>query len=160
MAGVIQRHLRQQRSFRSIEEEVFVGLQLVADRVMAPWAGYLREAADLTPVQYNVLRILRGAGQEGLWAGEVAERMVARSPDMTRLLDRLERRGLVRRTRDPHDRRAVRVRITAAGRDQLAGLDDVAKRRLGSAFGDLDRARLESLRDTLEAILESTEPAP
>lgn len=158
MAGTIQRHLRQQRPFRSLEEEVFVGLQLVADRVMAPWASYLRETADLTPVQYNVLRILRGAGAEGLWAGEVAERLVARSPDVTRLLDRLERRGLVHRSRDPDDRRVVRVRITPAGKDQLAGLDDVGRRRLAANFRHIDRGDLEVLRDTLERILETVVP--
>ena len=92
MTRPIQYYIRQQRGFRTLEEEVFVGLQLAADRLMAPWERTLRERADLTPVQYNVLRILRGAGAEGLWAGEIAARLIARSPDVTRLVDRLEKR--------------------------------------------------------------------
>jgi DNA-binding MarR family transcriptional regulator len=89
MSSTIQRHLKQSRPFSTLEEEVFVGLQLVSDRLMQPWAAYLKESADLSHVQYNVLRILRGAGQAGLSAGEVGERLITRSPDVTRLIDRL-----------------------------------------------------------------------
>ena len=75
-SSAIQRQIKQERPFRSIEEEVFVGLQIVSDRLMAPWAAHLKQVADLTHVQYNVLRILRGAGPNGLSAGEVGERLI------------------------------------------------------------------------------------
>lgn len=153
----IQQYIRQQRGFRTLEEEIFVGLQLAADRLMAPWERTLRERADLTPVQYNVLRILRGAGAEGLWAGEIAERLIARSPDVTRLVDRLEKRGLVSRCRDERDGRAVRVHVTDAGRRSLAQLDEVSSESLHGILGTLGRERLGELRDSLELVLEAIE---
>ena len=155
MTGSIQRLIKQRKPFRSVEEEVFVGLQLVADRLMEPWARYLKEHADLTTVQYNVLRILRGAGEDGLLAGEVGERLIARSPDVTRLIDRLEKRGLVRRRRDPEDRRAVRVVISKAGRDTLTALDNKAGNSLREPFASLSKAQLVALRDTLDSVLEA-----
>ena len=158
MAGRIQAAIKQRRGFRTIEEEVYVGLQLVADRLAAPWARVLKESADLTLVQYNVLRILRGAGAEGLWAGELGERLVTRSPDVTRIVDRLEKRGLVRRSADPSDRRAVRVHITDAGRERIAPFDTPqARAQLVEVFRGVGRERLEAFRDTLEAILAAAE---
>lgn len=157
MSGTIQRHLKQQRPFATLEEEVFVGLQLAAERTMEPWARRLRETADLSPVQYNVLRILRGAGAQGLSAGDIAERLITRSPDVTRLVDRLEKRGLVRRAPDPEDRRAVRVRITEEGNARLAELGDAARALIGDCFGGMERARLETLRDGLADVLERCE---
>lgn len=153
MPSLIQQHLKQRRSFRSLEEEVFVGLQLVADRLTEPWARVLKESADLTVVQYNVLRILRGAGPDGLWAGEIADRLVTRSPDVTRIVDRLEQRGLVRRSPDPVDARAVRVHITDAGRERIVPFDEQAPHLLKEVFRDLGKQRTEALRDTLDAIL-------
>ena len=153
MANVIQQLIKQKRAFRSLEEEVFVGLQLVADRLMEPWARYLKEEADLTTVQYNVLRILRGAGADGLLAGEIGERLIARSPDVTRLIDRLEKRGLVKRRREPEDRRAVRVFITEAGRERLTPLDEAARGALRPVFDGIGRQQLADFRDTLEVIL-------
>jgi DNA-binding MarR family transcriptional regulator len=153
MASTIQRLIKQRKAFRSVEEEVFVGLQLVADRLMEPWERHLKEEADLTTVQYNLLRILRGADEQGLTAGEIGERLIARSPDVTRLIDRLEKRGLVRRRRDPEDRRAVRIAITQAGRDKLAPLDEIARAALKQLFDGLSRAQLNALRDTLDQVL-------
>ena len=154
--SLIQQQIRQQRAFHSLEEEVFVGLQLVADRLMEPWAKHLRDTADLTHVQYNVLRILRGAAAEGLWAGEIAERLITRNPDVTRLVDRLETRGLVRRRPDSDDRRAIRVFITKAGLDRIAPLDRAARTMLAQNLGQLDERRLGALRDTLELLLEAS----
>ena len=153
MASLIQQRLKQRRKFRTLEEEVFVGLQLAADRLTEPWARVLKESADLTLVQYNVLRILRGAGPEGLWAGELADRLVTRSPDVTRIVDRLEKRGLVRRSHDPADGRAVRVHITDDGRERIAPFDTQVRELIVDIFRDVGKQRLEALRDTLEAIL-------
>lgn len=151
MSSAIQRHLKQQRAFRTLEEEVFVGLQLVSDRLMQPWAAHLKRVADLTHVQYNVLRILRGAGPAGLSSGEVGERLITRSPDVTRLIDRLENRGLVVRRQDEEDRRAVRICITDAGRDLVTRID---QKLLRSGLGNLSEPQLLGLRDSLNAILE------
>lgn len=121
---------------------------------MEPWAAYLKENADLTPAQYNVLRILRGAGEAGLWAGEIGERLITRSPDVTRLIDRLEKRKLVRRRQDPVDRRAVRVHITETGRDEVAALDPKARSILQGILERVPARRLAALRNELDALVE------
>ena len=159
MSSAIQRVLKQKRPFRSVEEEVFVGLQIAADRLMEPWAAFLRETADLSPVQYNVLRILRGAGDEGLWAGEIGERLITRSPDVTRLIDRLEKRKLVKRKRDPSDRRAVRIQITDLGREEIASIDQKSRSLLQSYMDRVPRDHIEALRDQLDVLLEAIEGA-
>lgn len=155
MSSTIQRHLKQSRPFNTLEEEVFVGLQLVSDRLMQPWAAYLKESADLSHVQYNVLRILRGAGKAGLSAGEVGERLITRSPDVTRLIDRLEKRGLVERHPDARDRRAVRIFITAAGLDLLRQLDQHGHECLTRALGRVSTEELATLRAALETVLDA-----
>lgn len=157
MNGSIQRHLRQTRPIGSLEAEVFLGLQLAADRTMAPWARVLRERADLTPTQYNVLRVLRGAGAEGSTVGGVAERLLTRSPDITRLIDRLVACGLVSRERDCTDRRAMRVRITGAGLERIAPLDELAVSESRRVLGRLSRQQLVGLRDGLSAVLDAVE---
>lgn len=150
-------HIQQQRPFDTLEEEVFVGLQLAANRLMEPWARYLRESADLTEVQYNVLRILRGASPGGLRVQELACRLITRSPDVTRLIDRLAGRSLVDRRPDPEDGRAVRVHITASGLARLKPLDDRARAMLGGLLGGMDRGKLELLRDVLEEVLDGVQ---
>lgn len=158
VATTLQRYLKQQRGFESVAEEVFLTLQVLADRLMAPWAAYLRTAVDLTPVQYNVLRILRGAGPDGLWLCEIAERLVTRNPDVTRLVDRLEKRGLVRRQTDSRDRRAVRVELSDAGRDLIAPLDEKAREILGGEVRVVPAAQLEVVRAQLAGLLDALAP--
>jgi DNA-binding MarR family transcriptional regulator len=147
------RHLKQARAFASVEEEVFIAVQIVADRLMQPWAAFLR-TVDLTPAQYNVLRILRGAGAAGLLAGEIGERLIARSPDVTRLIDRLEKRALVARNEDADDRRAVRVHITEPGLALIAPLDQQAGGTFKSVLSQVPPERLRALRDQLGEVLE------
>jgi DNA-binding MarR family transcriptional regulator len=151
----ILEHIQQHRPFDTLEEEVFVGLQLAANRLMEPWARYLRDGADLTEVQYNVLRVLRGAGPEGLRVQELACRLITRSPDVTRLIDRLESRSFVGRRADPGDGRAVRVHITPGGLERLKPLDVRARAIVGELLGGLDRERLEQLRDVLGDVLDA-----
>ncbi len=122
MVGQLKDAIKQQRPFTSREAEAFLNLQRTADALMRGLADVLKPA-ELSPTQYNVLRILRGAGPAGLSCGEVGERMVTRDPDITRLLDRLERRGLLNRFRDSRDRRVVTTTITTAGMELLGGLD-------------------------------------
>ena len=97
-----------------------------------------------------MLRILRGAGQKGLAAGEVGERMITRDPDVTRLLDRLERRGLVERWRCREDRRVVYTRITQAGLDAIAPLDDAVVSLHVKQLVHVGQDRLRALIDLLE----------
>jgi len=99
----------------------------------------------LTLHQYNVLRILRGAGPGGLTCSQVGERMLSRDPDITRLLDRLERSGLITRARDTADRRVVTSTISDRGLELLAGLDDPIATLDRELFGRLDDVRLLQL---------------
>lgn len=104
------------------EQEAFVLLQRAADRLITG-LGRLLKPYDLSPTQYNVLRILRGAGDEGLPTLSIRDRMIHEAPGITRLVDRLEEAGLVRRDRSTPDRRQVVCRITDAGLELLAALD-------------------------------------
>lgn len=105
-------------------------------------------AADLTPTQYNALRILRGAGDAGASCTEVSERMVTKDSDVTRLLDRLEARGLISRGRDAKDRRLVLARITDEGLRVLAELDGPVEETHRRQLGHLGEKQLATL-DTL-----------
>ena len=100
---------------------------------------------DITPTQYNVLRILRGAGRGGLCRNEIRERLVAQVPDVTRLLDRLEQSGLVERERAEQDRRLMTTRITKAGLALLARLDGPVARSHRERLGHLSAAQLRTL---------------
>ena len=103
-------------------EDVFVNLLRTAD-ALSRGAEALLKSAGLSATQYNVLRILRGAGSEGLACSEIGCRMISRDPDITRLLDRMESRGLIARAREKEDRRVVKTRITAEGLRALEKLD-------------------------------------
>ncbi len=118
--------------------------------------GRAIKAADLTSNQYNVLRILRGA-PEGLACGEVAERMLTRDPDITRLLDRMEKRGLITRSREEKDRRTVVTRITAEGLKLLGKLDEPVQEAHRKQLGHLGRERLRALAGLLAACREKVE---
>jgi len=153
MPGVVARALKQKRAFSSREMEVMLGLQLATARVMEPWEKYLKANAELSLHQYNVLRILRGSHPNGLPSGEIANRMVARDPDVTRLVDRLENRGLVTRTRSQRDRRIVEVGITDKGLQLLSSLDEPVDRFPRNMIGHLGPKRLEQLSALLEQVV-------
>jgi|SRR5262245_60748842 len=153
MAGTVAGELKQKRAFSSLEQEVLLGLQIVATRVMEPWEKFLKANAELTPHQYNVLRILRGSHPTKLSCGEIGERMIARDPDITRLVDRLGRRGLVTRTRNRQDRRVVEVGMTAKGHGILHSLDEHVDRFPRAVLGHLGAKRLEQLKTLLETAI-------
>lgn len=138
----------QSRPFDSLEQEAFLALARVASELTAAYADVFREAG-VTWTQYNALRILRGAGDEALSCGRIGERMIARDTDVTRLLARLDRQGLVRRERDPRDRRVVTTRITDRGRDVLDALDAPVAARHRELLGHLGPAKLRRLVDLL-----------
>jgi DNA-binding MarR family transcriptional regulator len=146
----IARELKQTHAFASQEQEVLLGLRIVAARIMEPWERFLRATADLTPNQYNVLRILRGGHPTRLPSGDIAERMIARDPDVTRLVDRLARRGLVARARGRRDRRVVEVGITEKGLQVLRTLDEHVDRFPKAMLGHLGSRKLAQLRTLLE----------
>jgi DNA-binding MarR family transcriptional regulator len=153
MADTVARALRQQTPFSSPEQEVLLGLRVAVARIMEPWAAFLKTTAQLTPHQYNVLRILRGAHPARLACSEIGERMIARDPDITRLVDRLAKRGLVERLRSDRDRRVVEVGITAKGRKVVSGLDVHVRRMPKALLGHLGPARLRRLGDLLDAVI-------
>lgn len=105
---------------------------------------------DLSRTQYNVLRILRGAF-EGLTCGEIASRMITRDPDVTRLLDRMEKRGLIARSRESRDRRLVLVRITPEGLKLVDSLDEPVRNIHHKQLGHMGKDRLRTLTDLLAA---------
>jgi DNA-binding MarR family transcriptional regulator len=148
--GRLQRELKQNKPFESLESEVYLNLARTAD-VLQRWEVDLLKPVDLTASQYNILRILRGAGSDGHRCAEIGARMISRDPDITRLLDRLEKRGLVRRARDAEDRRVVTTRITDAGLKLLATLDEPVESTQRKLLGHLSRTDLETLNRLLEA---------
>jgi len=154
MTSIVQQALKQETPFTSVEQEVFLGLQLAAHRTLTPWADHLRIAANLSPSQYNVLRILRGVHPDAVACGEISERMISREPDMTRLLDRLAKRNLVIRERGSDDRRVVRVRITEGGLEMLSALDQAAREMPRHVLGSIGAGQLRSLADLLGTVIE------
>lgn len=145
----LQKELKQTRPFVSREEEVYLNIQRTAELL---WSGVNEtfKQVDLTPTQYNVLRILRGAGGQGVSCGEVSERLVTKDSDITRLLDRLETRGLISRERDKRDRRVITTRITDEGFRLLAGLDKPVAECHRRQLGHMGEKRLAALSKLLE----------
>lgn len=132
----------------SAEETLFLELLRTTEMLSRPLAEVLKQA-DLSATQYNVLRILRGAG-EGLSCGEIGKRMITHDPDITRLLDRLEKRRMVARSRDNKDRRLVLTRITPEGMKLLGGLDEPVQAAHRSLLGHLSREKQRQLTELLE----------
>jgi DNA-binding MarR family transcriptional regulator len=143
------------KPMRNLEQTVFLNLQKTADLLMDEVSQLLRPA-DLSPTAYNVLRILRAAGKAGLPCGRIAGRMLTREPDMTRLLDRLEKRKLIERWRDTEDRRVVRGRITSEGSKLLHGLDEQVLATHRRQLGHLGKERLRLLADLLDEVRRRT----
>lgn len=150
-ASPLQREIRQGKPFRSRGEQVVVALLRTADLVRRG-VGRVLEPYGITPQQYNVLRILRGAGEQGLPTLEIGERMIEQAPGITRLLDRLEAKSLVRRERCPQDRRQVLCWLTPAGRELVERLDGPIDGEDAEAVAMLaaeDQERLLRLLDAL-----------
>lgn len=140
----LQAELKQSKPFRTLEEEAAVSLERTASLFEWRMAEMLKPHC-ISPTQYNALRILRGAGKPGRTCSEIGERMINRDPDVTRLLDRLERRGLVERSRDKKDRRVITARITPAGLDLLGSLDRPVEAFLKKTLGHMRGPELETL---------------
>jgi DNA-binding MarR family transcriptional regulator len=157
MAGKLKDEIRKAKPFASAEQEAFLNALRTAD-VLTRGLADLLKPAGLSPTQYNVLRILRGAGggaagegRPALSCGEIAERMITAEPDVTRLLDRLEKAGLAERERSTEDRRVVRARVTEKGLAVLERLDGPVLELHERQLGHLGRERLRQLIELLEA---------
>lgn len=153
MSGKLAGEIQQNRPFASLEEEAFLNLgrtfEVLQEKVTDLLKGY-----QLTATQYNMLRILRGAGAEGLTCTQATERMLTPDPDVTRLLDRMEARGLIARERSRQDRRVVITRITPEGLALAAEIDRPLADLLGILMGRAGRQRLAELIDILETLRE------
>jgi DNA-binding MarR family transcriptional regulator len=151
MTRALRDEIRQTKPFTSAEQEAFLSLGRTWAVLEHAFAEALRPYG-ITPTQYNVLRILRGAGETGLCRTEVMQRLISKVPDTTRLLDRMEAAGLIERERSDRDRRFVTTRVTAAGLSLLAELDDPVKELHRLHLGVLDRTELRTLIASLERV--------
>ncbi len=160
MAGKLQDEIRKRKGFDSLEQEAFLNLLRTVEKLSEGVSEVLK-ASGLSSTQYNALRILRGAGaccgETGIACREVADRMVTRDPDITRLFDRLESRGLITRTRNKEDRRVVKTAITDEGLKVLKQLDapvmELHKRQLGK----MGERKLKAMIELLEEARASAE---
>jgi len=134
-----------------IENRVFIALLKTADSLGLE-IEQLMKTSGLTAVQYNVLRILRGAEPEGLACRQIGDRMISHDPDMTRLLDRMEKRNLITRERQSDDRRVVKTRITARGLGILKTLDKPVRELHKRQFRHMAASRLKTLAALLEEV--------
>jgi DNA-binding MarR family transcriptional regulator len=141
---------KKSRAFDSLEQEVFLSLWRTYDRLRA-LEEELFSSYDLTPQQYNALRLLSGEHPRQVRTLELGGRLVSRAPDITRLLDKLEQRGLVVRERPADNRRVVHVGITDAGRALLRELREPLRRCHGRQLGHLSQTELTELANLLRA---------
>lgn len=148
--GTVRQAIRQTKPFRSDSHEALLTLLVTADKVLWPYHQLLAEQ-DLTPQQFNVLRILRGA-DKALPTLEIADRMMERTPGITRLIDRLEKKGLVDRQRSPTDRRQVWCNISRDGRSLLRRLDKPIDALDAQAFDPLTGAEVRRLIRLLDKV--------
>jgi DNA-binding MarR family transcriptional regulator len=140
------------RPWLPLEDQTFIALQKAAE-ALGQQAEQLLKAQGLTGAQYNVLRILRGAEPHGLACSDVGARMISRDPDMTRLLDRMEKRALITRQRQKDDRRVVKTRITSEGLELLKRLDHPVRELHKRQFHHVPAARLKALTRLLDEII-------
>lgn len=151
MSSQLQAELKQTKPFPTLEAAAVVGLARTAAVMEHSFLETLRPYG-ITPTQYNVLRILRGAGPEGLCRNEVRDRLVSPGPDTTRLLERMEEQGLITRNRDNPDRRFVTARITTVGEKLLVELEGPLKVSQRRWLGHLGEAGLRQLIELLDQV--------
>lgn len=151
MTRQLRSELKQSKPFASLEEEVCLEI-LRTSQITGRWVTEALKPSGLTPPQFNVLRILRGAQPEALASCRIGERMINHDPDLTRLVDRLEAAGWVEKSRDAGDRRVVNVRITKAGLKIVEDASQAVRLRLQAELKPVGVRRLNSLADLLELV--------
>lgn len=148
MAQGLRDEIQQNKPFRSSYEETVLNIVRTAS-ILNDEGAQLFKPFGITAAQYNVLRILKGSEAEGLCRNEVRDRMLTRMPDMTRMLDRMEEAGLVKRVRDSGDRRHVTTHITAAGKKVLRDLESVVAESQKKTLGHMTDRELKTLSELL-----------
>lgn len=157
MSPSLREEIHQTRPFRSLQEEAFLNIGRTATVLQDAFEQMLRPYG-ISATQYNVLRMLRGAEPAGLCRNEVRDRLLTRMPDVTRLLDRMEAAGLVKRERSTSDRRLVSTRLTERGRQLVDSLDAPAADEQAIRLGHLSEAQLRTLIKLLTLAREFAEP--
>jgi DNA-binding MarR family transcriptional regulator len=160
MAQTIDREIRQTKPFRSLQEQLVINLMRTSRAVEESWQQYLKRTEGISASQYNILRILRGARPKAAKISEIADRMITRDPDVTRLVDRLIKQGLASRERDSDDRRVVLVEITGAGLAMLARLDGPVSESTDAAMAGLKPQQLRALDTLLNEVRAGIRPYP
>jgi DNA-binding MarR family transcriptional regulator len=155
VASKLQTEIKQSKPFAGIEHEALLNIQRTSSFVVHTLQQLLRRHG-LTESQYNVLRIMRGAGPDGLRCTEIGERMIARDPDVTRLVERLQRSRLVERRRDAKDRRVIYSRITDQGLKILEELDPEVDATSKAMFSHMTAEKLGVLIQLLEDVREGS----
>jgi DNA-binding MarR family transcriptional regulator len=150
MPSDLRAEIQQQKPFASVEQECFLNIERTGAVLHDAFERMLRPFG-VSATQFNVLRILRGAGPDGLCRNEVRDRLVTRMPDVTRLLDRMEEAGLVNRVRSTSDRRQVRTQLTPRGREVVDALDAPVADEHHRRLGHLGDEQLRTLIDLLTA---------
>lgn len=156
MVDHLEKELKQTKPFDSDEEAVALSVVVTAEHIRMQ-VGEVFKTRDLTPTQYNVLRILRGAGSTGLSCREIGERMITRDSDITRMLDRLEAMGLILRERQRDDRRIVLTSISEKGRDLLKDLDEPVRGCYKQMLSHLSGQDLQTLGRLLKKVRETAD---
>lgn len=151
MVSALRKELRQKRPFETAEQEAFLSVLRTA-AVLTDELEQILKPEGLSLAQYNVLRILRGAEPHGLCRNEVRDRMLTRMPDMTRLLDRMEKAGLVARARSHTDRRLVTTRITGRALQVLDLVEDAVVKKHRDRFGHLSKSEVRELITVLDRV--------
>lgn len=160
MVKTIEQEIKQTRAFPTLQEQVVVNLMRTCRQVDEHWVQYLRRTEGISLSQYNILRILRGAHPNAIKVSDIADRMIYRDPDVTRLVDRLARQGLARRERDTEDRRVVLVQITEAGLALLDRLEQPVDQYTRAAMAGLTPQQLRTLDTLLNEIRAGMQPFP
>ena len=150
MTSKLQEEIKQGKPFESAKQELWLNLARTTAMASHVIEQGLR-CHGLSPTQYNVLRILRGAGPAGLCQYEIGDRLVAQVPDVPRIVDRMEKAGLVQRTRGTSDRRIVMASLTQAGLDLVGSLDGPVAAMVSGIFGGLGDGEIETLNELLVA---------
>ena len=148
--------LKQSRPFNSLYQEAFLNLARTYT-VLSDGLDLVLGPQGLSMTQYNILRMLRGAGPEGLCRNEIGRRLITRMPDVTRLLDRMERDGLISRVRSTEDRRLVNTILTAHGRQIVDNLDREIAKEHERTLGHLNKTQLTALVELLSLVRDGAE---
>lgn len=154
----LKSEIEQKRPFASLEEEAFLNLMRSSDRLQRAFQRKTR-GWGITPTQYNVLRILRGAEPDGLTCAAIGSRMIAADPDITRLLNRLKTLKLIRQRRDRQDRRVVWTQISEAGLELLQSMDPAVRRAPRELLGHMNENEIAELTRLLELARSNCNPS-